>query len=112
MGSNGAPSPQVDIKSAVRRAMEFVRGLYEGVELKDLALEEVRLSDDDQWWLVTIGFRSLGGYTEVQGRSATLFPMGGASVVRLPRDLKLVKIDTRTGQAAPLLADRELPQAG
>jgi len=113
MGSNGAPNPQIDIKTAVRRAMEFVRDVYEGVELKDLALEEIRLSEDDQWWLVTVGFGALGGYTELQGRSATLFPLAGRSdVVRLPRDLKLVKIDARTGQPAPVLTDRELSQAG
>lgn len=103
----------VDIKAAVRNAMQFVRDLYEGVNLQDLALEEVRLSDDEQWWLVTVGFRSLGGYHEVR-TSSGLFPTLSqhTRLERLPRDLKLVKVNARTGMPAPDLSDRDLSKAG
>jgi hypothetical protein len=102
----------VDIKTAVRNAIQFVRDVYEGVDLKELALEEVRLSDDGNWWLVTVGFRSLGGYTVRGERVGFLQFEQKPDLVRLPRDLKLVKIDAQTGQAAPQLADRELSRAG
>ena len=36
--------------------MDFVRDMYEGERLRDLLLEEVEMAQNDDQWLVTIGF--------------------------------------------------------
>ena len=46
----------IDMKQAVQIALEFCRSLYAPEKLTDFLLEEVELSDDEKFWLVTIGF--------------------------------------------------------
>jgi len=102
----------IDVKTAVRKGLQYVRDVYEGVELRNLALEEVRLSDDEQWWLVTVGFQTLGEYRVVQSKNTPLLFPAQSRLERLPRDLKLVKINATTGEPAPDLIDRSLSEAG
>lgn len=75
--------PEIDLKQAVRIAIESVADLYEaqGYELGDLLLEEVERSGDQ--WLVTVGFT----------RPAT----GIGAIVGPRRAFKRVKIDAKTG---------------
>lgn len=51
---------ELDVKEAVRIALEYIKKLYEGQEaLRDLRLEEVELVENegpDPFWLVTLGF--------------------------------------------------------
>jgi hypothetical protein len=104
----------IDVKTAAHRALDFVRDLYEGEQLKHLALEEIRLSDDERWWLVTVGFQSLHGFQQLGNRQGSQLPLSlpAAELVRLPRDLKLVKINADTGEPAPQLSDLDLSKAG
>ena len=46
----------VPVKTAVSNAIEFVRELYKGEEIKDILLEEVEFSESSNQWLITIGF--------------------------------------------------------
>jgi hypothetical protein len=46
----------VPVKTAVSNAIEFVRELYKGEEIKDILLEEVEFSEPANQWLITIGF--------------------------------------------------------
>ncbi len=46
----------IDVKEAVKNAVDFMQNVLEEEKLHDLALEEVRLSDDEQYWYVTLGF--------------------------------------------------------
>lgn len=46
----------IDVKQAVQIAMNYVIDLYQQENIFDLALEEVELSDDEQYWYITIGF--------------------------------------------------------
>lgn len=46
----------LDVKAAVKIASEYLAGIYEGIELHDVLLEEVELSKNGLNWLVTIGF--------------------------------------------------------
>jgi hypothetical protein len=46
----------IDVKQSVKLAFEYYNDLYKPEELHDLALEEVALSDDEQYWFVTLGF--------------------------------------------------------
>jgi hypothetical protein len=49
----------IDVKQAVKIAIEYVQQLYEPEQLRDLALEEVELSEDGTIWKVTLGFNGL-----------------------------------------------------
>ena len=52
----------IDVKEAVAVATAYIRELYEEKDLHDLGLEEVELSEDDRWWMVTLGHaRKLSG---------------------------------------------------
>ena len=46
----------IDAKKAVRIALEYVQELYKPEEIPHLALEEVELSSDEGFWLVTVSF--------------------------------------------------------
>ena len=75
----------IAVKEAVKIAMKFVMDLYENYTPPDLLLEEVRLSDDEKHWLITIGF----------SRNALSSFVGKDDV---PRAYKLIKIDAETGE--------------
>ena len=48
----------IDAKEAVRVALEYVRTMYEAEEIPHLTLEEVELSPEQEYWLVTVSFLS------------------------------------------------------
>jgi len=87
----------IDIKQAVNTAMEFVKGLYDRDTLKNLLLEEVEFSEDEKYWVVTIGF-DFGG---LQVSEPTPFP-SGSSPIRQARIYKLIRIDKETGKPISL----------
>ena len=47
--------PMVEAKDAVKTALAFVDDLYGKDKLEGLLLEEVELSGDESYWIVTIG---------------------------------------------------------
>jgi len=75
----------IDVKKAVRNAMGFVKDLYESDTPADLMLEEVRISDDEKYWLITVGF----------SRKSWMAPLGGDE---RSRAYKVIKIDAETGK--------------
>ena len=87
----------IGVKEAVKAAIEFVRRMYQdtGVALEDLALEEVKKSDDRNDWVVTVGFRALSAHQSARGPG--LFPIQPV-LERVPRDYKEVVIDGQTGE--------------
>lgn len=46
----------IDLKSAVAKAIEFIRDAYSDSELLDLKLEEVERSENERYWHITLGF--------------------------------------------------------
>ena len=46
----------IDLKEAVRIAIESVQTLYKDVSIEEAMLEEAELSEDGQFWLVTVSF--------------------------------------------------------
>ena len=46
----------LDVKEAAKIAVAYVADLLSQDQLRDIRLEEVELSEDDDYWLVTIGF--------------------------------------------------------
>lgn len=50
-------SHHIDVKRAVKSAREYIQHVYEGENaLRGLMLEEVEISEDGQYWLITLGF--------------------------------------------------------
>lgn len=50
--------PTIDVKTAVSAAIEYLRFLQDNIsdELQNVRLEEVELSEDRNYWLVTLGY--------------------------------------------------------
>jgi hypothetical protein len=46
----------INVKEAVRIALDYLSQLYNTSDFKDVLLEEVELSEDEKWWNITIGF--------------------------------------------------------
>lgn len=85
-----------DVKQAVDRARKFLLDVYEGEDLPNLRLEEVELSDDGQYWLVTLGFT---GYEEEVEHCPILAPAFATTTKRAKREYKLVPGNAYTGEA-------------
>lgn len=80
----------MQVKAAVKTALEHVESLYESESLSNLGLEEVEFDEESGRWLVTIGFSRPWDYP--QNRIAEL---AGANVPK--RSFKIVYIDDETG---------------
>lgn len=76
----------LDVKEAARKASEYFAGLYtaEGGLFGDVQLEEVELTDDGQYWLITLSYSRTTALGTILGNSA--------------RKYKVFKIDAGTGQ--------------
>ena len=81
----------IDVKQSINIAFEYFKELYKPEDLQDVSLEEVELSDDEQYWFVTLGFS--------RPPSKLTNPLQAFAVQKLlPRDYKVVKIHTESGQ--------------
>lgn len=91
--------PTIDLKTAVSAATHYLASLQDIVgNLGDLRLEEVELSEDKKYWLITLGF-------DVSTKSRN--PLGinfnpEGSLMRetnlLTREYKLFKVNSETGE--------------
>lgn len=82
----------IDAKAAVRKAMEYLKEMYDTDSFRDVMLEEADLSDDDRYWNVTIGFTRLQESVS-EGPMATL--IGSSAVYR--REYRVFMIDAESG---------------
>lgn len=80
----------IDVKAAVSSASSYLRSLQDviGDSLENLMLEEVELSDDKRFWLITLGF-------DRPSRSS-FFPIGGSPTIQ--RTYKLFRVNAETGE--------------
>ncbi|SFH41605.1 hypothetical protein SAMN05660649_05126 [Desulfotomaculum arcticum] len=78
----------ISVKEAVVKAFEFFKEIYSTAEtsLVDLKLEEVELTEDEQYWYVTIGF------------SEKSMMEGFLPVSANKRYYKIIKLDSITGR--------------
>jgi hypothetical protein len=75
----------LDVKEAARKASEYFAGLYSDKEIENVQLEEVEISDDGKYWLITLSY--------------PVFPLEISSVQFIgKRKYKLFTIDAETGQ--------------
>ena len=47
----------IDIKTASQKAIEHIESLFPNRDLGDVLLEEAEISDDGQFWIVTVSFK-------------------------------------------------------
>lgn len=75
----------IEVKEAVKIAQDYIQDLFAHEEIRDLALEEVELSEDNKFWIVTLGF--------TKQMSQPLNPMEAMSGPKFSRFQKELKID-------------------
>jgi hypothetical protein len=85
----------IDVKTAVRSAIGQVTELFGADQLTDLRLEEVERSEDDRYWLVTVGF-----YPRRQSDEMLSPMLRRASLA--DRVYKRLKIDAASGEVASM----------
>ncbi|HYG11544.1 MAG TPA: hypothetical protein VD835_16475 [Pyrinomonadaceae bacterium] len=87
----------IDVKQAAQSASNFIVGLYSNETLSEVMLEEVELSEDGKYWLVTLSFlapsSSVNSILGIRGRLYKIF-----------------KVDTDTGEVVSMKI-RELQHA-
>ena len=80
------------VKDAVQAAQRWVRDLYPEEDLQHLRLEEVKLSDDERLWNITLG------WAESAVREPTsLSAMFSQDLRTLPRVYKTLEVDSESG---------------
>lgn len=84
----------VSIENAVSSALEFATKIYDKSkdELKNLRVEEIELIENEEVWIVTLGWtetavRQIGGFAGLTN----------ASIEPLPRVYKIFTIDAKNG---------------
>lgn len=77
----------IEVKDAARKAVTHLVTLYPDQDLGTILFEEAELSDDEQFWLITISFRRLT-------KSAGV----GESVFVGDRSYKVFKLVAATGE--------------
>ncbi|OCR01902.1 hypothetical protein BCD67_05305 [Oscillatoriales cyanobacterium USR001] len=87
-----AKSLNIDVRAAVSAAENYLTSLQDkiGLTIQDLRLEEVELSEDKTYWLITIGFNRL---TDTANN-----PLGLPTIPHHEREYKIFKIDAETGE--------------
>jgi hypothetical protein len=80
-------TPTIDVKTAARIATSYFDQLIQR-HYSDLAVEEVEKSDDERFWLVTIGYTVI-----LSSERGPLAAFQGAPV----REYKIIKVDSQTG---------------
>jgi hypothetical protein len=81
----------MNVKDAVKLAMEYVADLFEDEKIENLGLEEVEYDDDNHYWQVTIGFSRPWDYS--RNAFAALASAGGNTP---RRTYKLITINAQT----------------
>jgi hypothetical protein len=79
----------IGVRQAVAAARDFASDLLDEEKLAGITLEEVELSADDRYWLVTLGFpAATGRYSQFASA--------------LARDYKVFKVDAESGSVSSM----------
>ena len=87
----------IDVKAAVGRAVAYLQSvtdllIQQGDQIQDLRLEETELSEDEKYWLITLGYdRPLPAHRD------PLSVLNGADR-RYQREYRIFKIESQTGE--------------
>jgi len=81
----------LDVKEAARTAAEYFATLYNPSTYTDLQLEEVELTEDEKYWLITLSY---GSTDDPQSQVGAMLNLP----ISKPRKYKQFKIDSETGK--------------
>ncbi len=56
VSSERSERKMIDFKTAVKKALEFLAGVYANENLLDVRLEEIELSEGDDFWNITLSY--------------------------------------------------------
>jgi len=89
---------KVDIHKAVKAAFNFFAKSFAHETTNNLQLEEVELSDDGHFWLITLGYDDPA--VTAKNSLSDLIIQGAAALRPRPlRKYKVVRVDSETGKA-------------
>ncbi|WP_016952270.1 hypothetical protein [Anabaena sp. PCC 7108] len=88
----------IDVRTAVSAASQYIESLKDimGSSLPDLRLEEVELSEDKSFWLITLGFDA-----PLKPQKNAVNSLNNALGLPMPtsqREYKLIKVNSQTGE--------------
>jgi hypothetical protein len=91
----------IDVKEAVKVAHDYTRELYKdyGVgEVDPITLEEVELTDDERFWLITLGMYRSELPATTTGPVLPADTIAGRLLAKREREYKIVKIHADSGK--------------
>ena len=85
----------IDVKAAVTIAIDYLKFLQDNIsnELQDIRLEEVELSEDKRYWLITLGYD-----VPVKNPAAFFAELISPNAPIYKREYKLFKINSENSQ--------------
>lgn len=83
----------IEVREAVRLAIQEAQIFFEGSQLIDLSLEEVELTDDERYWLITLGY-----YVQNINPAQNKFALAIEGERKYIRKYKKFKIDANSGR--------------
>ena len=85
--------PKINVHEAVRAAVDFFEETFAHEKTSHLQLEEIELSEDGRFWLVTVG------YDDPVALEDDLIKASALLRRRPLRKYKIVRVDAQTGRA-------------
>lgn len=82
----------IDVKEAAKRAAEYFADLYPPDTYADLQLEEVELTEDEKFWLITLSYKPERSTQPTQVEKLLNLPPS------VTRRFKQFKIDSENGK--------------
>lgn len=97
--------PKIDLRKAVKNVQDYIVEFNDILEnnLEGVMVEETELSDDEKYWLITIGFNRKIDPRE-QNVSALMGGIlnTGEKPATMRRDYKIFKVDSSTGEVVSM----------
>lgn len=78
----------IDVKTAAKIAKDYLKSLYPDNDLGTILLEEAELTDENEYWLITLSFKPL--------ISSPLNQL--QSITGQEREYKKIKLDSTSGE--------------
>ena len=96
-GQVGCSGGQMDVKQAVRRAVEYVTDIYADANITDVDVEEIAFDDAQNAWKITIGFFRRWSPTNVERALGRLEAMQWKD-----RTFKVIQINDGDGRVVSM----------
>lgn len=85
---------KLDAKQAAKLALKYFTDLFPDAKISDVALEEVEFSEDENYWLITLGYvPQTAPAPQINKSLVTLFGPPSSA-----RKYKVFKVDARNGK--------------